>query len=345
MGAAGRPVLLAAAVLAVAVALDRAGLPAPALFAGLTVGLAHALLSGRALRLPESGVTAAHGVIGVTVGVTVQPTTLSAVAGHWLPVTLVTIATLALSIGAGPLLARWTPIDAPTAALGLIAGGASGITAMSDDLGADSRIVAVLQYLRILLIVLLMPAVVVLLFGGEGASSTSTGSLSTDVRALPAVAVLAAAGAWTGRRLRLPTPGLLGPLLLTAPAAALDVPGTDAVPPLLQSLAFAVLGAHVGLRFTTQTLHTLRRALPVVLLLMAALLAANAALGLLLSALTGISPLDGYLATTPGGLYVVLAVAAGSGADTTVVLAVQVLRLLVMLVAAPAVLRLMLRGR
>ncbi len=203
MGAAGRPVLLAAAVLAVAVALDRAGLPAPALFAGLTVGLAHALLSGRALRLPESGVTAAHGVIGVTVGVTVQPTTLSAVAGHWLPVTLVTIATLALSIGAGPLLARWTPIDAPTAALGLIAGGASGITAMSDDLGADSRIVAVLQYLRILLIVLLMPAVVVLLFGGEGASSTSTGSLSTDVRALPAVAVLAAAGAWTGRRLRL----------------------------------------------------------------------------------------------------------------------------------------------
>lgn len=344
MGTAGRAVLLAGAVLVLALALHRSGLPSPALFAGLAVGLAHALLTERALRLPERALTASHAVIGVTVGVAVQPTTLAAVGVHWLPVLLVTVATLALSIGAGALLARWTPLDAPTAALGLVAGGASGITALSDDLGADSRIVAVLQYLRILLIVLLMPAVVVLLFGGEGTSTDAT-TTATDVRTLLVVTVLAVVGTWTGSRLRLPTPGLLGPLLLTAPAAALDVPGTDAVPLVLQSLAFAVLGAHVGLRFTVQTVRTLRRALPVVLLMMGVLLAANAGLGLLLSAATGITPLDGYLATTPGGLYVVLAVAAGSGADTTVILAVQVLRLLVMLVAAPAVLRLLLRWR
>jgi len=45
--------------------------------------------------------------------------------------------------------------------------------------------------------------------------------------------------------------------------------------------------------------------------------------------------LDGYLATTPGGLFAVLATAVGSGADTTLVLAVQVLRLVVMLAVAP----------
>ena len=58
-------------------------------------------------------------------------------------------------------------------------------------------------------------------------------------------------------------------------------------------------------------------------------------------AATGAGALDGYLATTPGGLYVVLATASHGGADTTFVLAVQVLRLLVMLLSAPLLARLL----
>ena len=40
----------------------------------------------------------------------------------------------------------------------------------------------------------------------------------------------------------------------------------------------------------------------------------------MLSATTGASALDGYLATTPGGLYAVLATASDIGADVTFVL-------------------------
>ena len=57
------------------------------------------------------------------------------------------------------------------------------------------------------------------------------------------------------------------------------------------------------------------------------------------------SLLDAYLATTPGGLYAVLPIAYGSGADTTFVLAVQGLRLFAMVLAAPAVVRWLLRDR
>ena len=66
------------------------------------------------------------------------------------------------------------------------------------------------------------------------------------------------------------------------------------------------------------------------------LIVASAGLGAVLAATTGASALDGYLATTPGGLYAVLATATDSGADATFVLAVQVLRLFVMLLSAPA---------
>jgi uncharacterized membrane protein AbrB (regulator of aidB expression) len=48
---------------------------------------------------------------------------------------------------------------------------------------------------------------------------------------------------------------------------------------------------------------------------------------------------DAYLATTPGGLYAVLAVAFGAGANTTFILAVQVLRLLVAVLLAPLAVR------
>jgi uncharacterized membrane protein AbrB (regulator of aidB expression) len=71
---------------------------------------------------------------------------------------------------------------------------------------------------------------------------------------------------------------------------------------------------------------------------------ASAGLGAVLAAVTGVSALDGYLATTPGGLYAVLATATGSGADATFVLAVQVLRLFVMLLSAPLVARWLRRG-
>ena len=50
---------------------------------------------------------------------------------------------------------------------------------------------------------------------------------------------------------------------------------------------------------------------------------------------TGVDRLTAYLATTPGGLFAVLATAADSGSDVTYVLAVQVIRVFAMLLFAP----------
>jgi hypothetical protein len=130
-------------------------------------------------------------------------------------------------------------------------------------------------------------------------------------------------------------------------AAALEltglVPGID-VPALLQSAAFLVIGLQVGISFTRESLRTIGRALPLALAVIVGLIVASAGLGAVLAAATGASALDGYLATTPGGLYAVLATATDSGADATFVLAVQVLRLFVMLLSAPLVARWLRRG-
>ena len=83
---------------------------------------------------------------------------------------LVSAATLVISLVAGALLARVTEVDAPTAALGLVAGGASGIVGMAGELGADDRLVAFMQYLRVLVVVLLTPLLVAVAFPGHGAA-------------------------------------------------------------------------------------------------------------------------------------------------------------------------------
>ena len=75
--------------------------------------------------------------------------------------------------------------------------------------------------------------------------------------------------------------------------------------------------------------------LPLACGLIVGVIVACGLLGLLLTRFTGVDPLTAYLATTPGGLFAVLATAADSGSDVTYVLAVQVIRLVVMLLMAP----------
>ncbi|MBW0105190.1 AbrB family transcriptional regulator, partial [Pseudonocardia sp. KRD291] len=139
---------------------------------------------------------------------------------------------------------------------------------------------------------------------------------------------------------RVPAGSLLGPMVI---ALALSLSGLSfdaSVPSLLVDVAYAVIGWQAGLRFTREALGTVVRVLPLATGLILGVVALCAGLGLLLSWATGMTLLEGYLATTPGGIYAVLATAISSGADVTSVVAVQVLRVILMLIVAPYLARL-----
>jgi uncharacterized protein len=88
---------LGAATVAVAVALSAIGLPSSTLSGALLIGLAVALARPGRLAVLEPAFVAAQAIVGVTMGGYLQASSLSAVAGDWLPVTLVSAATLAVS--------------------------------------------------------------------------------------------------------------------------------------------------------------------------------------------------------------------------------------------------------
>jgi membrane AbrB-like protein len=320
-------------------ALTPLGVPSPALFAGLLVATALAL-GGLPVAVPRRMTGVAQAVIGVVIGVLAQPGTLATLAGQWAPVLLVCVATLAVSMAAGLLLGLRRGISPLTGVLALTAGGASGLVAVSRELGGDDRTVAVVQYLRVGMVTATMPVVAAAGFGaaaGSGPAAPGSAPLAVDVGY---VVVCAVAGTALARVARVPAGALLGPMTV---AIAINLAGWSfgATPPaLLVEVAYAAIGWQAGARFTRESLRTVLGALLPAAALIVGVIAACAGLGLVLSALTGTTALDGYLATTPGGIYAVLATAASAGSDVTFVMAVQVLRVILMLLVMPAVARL-----
>jgi membrane AbrB-like protein len=338
----GRWALLVVLTVALTVLLQALGVPSPALFAGLAVATVLALIGIGPARVARPATSAGQAVIGVVIGVLARPDTLGAVAAGWLPVLLVSLGTLVVSMGAGLLLGVQRGVSPLTGMLALTAGGASGLVAITRELGGDERIVSVIQYLRVGMVTATMPIVATAVFGaGHVGAGTGPGSATGPwYLGVALVAVCALVGVPVANRLHVPAGALLGPMVI---ALALSLSGLtfDASPPaLLVDVAYAVIGWQAGVRFTRPALRTVLRVLPLAALLILAIVTVCAGLGLVLSSATGASLLDGYLATTPGGVYAVLATAISSGGDVTFVVAVQVLRVILMLLVAPFLARL-----
>jgi uncharacterized protein len=310
-------------------------LPSPVLFGSLVGGMLHALTSPVDLDMPPLAFRVGQALVGAVIGGLVQLPTLVRLASDWPAVTLVTIGTLVISLAAGRLLARHPDVSAATGAFALVAGGASGIVALARELGADDRVVTIVQYLRVLLVLLAMPVVTTVFFHPpSGAGSLSAGR----TRWLPDLLFVVLAvgiGLLLQRVVTAPATALLGPMLVAVALSAGGVLGEVSVPAVLANLGYALIGVRVGLRFTRASLRSIARLLPRATLLIVMVIVACAVLGVLLSELTGVDRLTAYLATTPGGFFAVLATAADSGCDVTFVLAVQVIRVFVMLLVAP----------
>ncbi len=321
------------------------GLPSPVLFGALVGGMVHALAdTGHPLEIPPLGFQVGQALVGTVIGGLVNLSTLVRVGRDWPSILAVTVGTLLISVLAGQALALHRGVSRVTGAFALVAGGASGVTALARDLGADDRVVTIVQYLRVLLVLVTMPLVAAVLFH----PATTGGTVSRQHTALAAdlvfVTVSVVGGLAGARWLPIPAGSLLGPLLVAVAISVGGPLGPVSVPPVLESLGYALIGIQVGLRFTRSSLVSIARLLPLTVALILFVIAACAGMGALLSAVTGIDPLTAYLATTPGGLYAVLATAASSGSDVTYVLAVQVIRVFAMLLAAPLLARVLTRG-
>lgn len=130
---------------------------------------------------------------------------------------------------------------------GIIPGGASTMTAISSDYGADMRIVALMQYLRVIVVVLSL-AVSSHVFADSDLTPVMqritwfpplTSHLSYTL-------LIALTGWQLSRLIKLPSGRLLLPMLIAATLQGYDIMQVE-MPQWLLVIIFALIGLSVGL--------------------------------------------------------------------------------------------------
>lgn len=318
------------------IALELLGFPAAVLIGTMAAAILVATAGGRA-NVPRGAFFAAQGVIGCLIAHGVPASTIGKIAEDWPllvgPVIAVSLASNAL----GWAVARSGALPGTTAVWGSAPGAAAAMTLMSQSYGADMRLVAFMQYARVVLVVA-TASVVSRLWAEPGAVAHVAWFPPVAWPDIAATLAVVAVGVTAARRLRIPAGPLLVPMALAI--ALQDGAGVAlALPPWLLAIAYAALGASIGSRFTREILTHAARALPQILASIVALIAICGVFAWMLVAFAGVDPLTAYLATSPGGADSVAIIAATAHVDAPFVMALQTARLIFVLLTGPSVAR------
>ncbi len=327
-------------------ALHLADFPAALLLGPMLAGVAFGLC-GVAIRTPGWAFAGAQAIIGCIVARAITPSILVSIAQDWAVMLLVVSATLAAGGLTGWVLVKYGALPGNTAAWGSSPGGAAAMTAMAEEYGADVRLVAFMQYLRVFIVVLTASAVSRLLIGAQAVTPSPSMSVfepGFDAPLLPLLQTLsiALAGMVAGRAFRIPAGAMLVPMVA---GTLFSTTGTVqlTLPPWLLATAYAALGWYIGLRFTTSVVRHAFRAIPQLLLATVLLMGLCGVSAWMLCAHLHIDALTAYLATSPGGLDSIAIIALGSNADIPFIMALQTLRLFAVILTGPHIARLVCR--
>lgn len=330
--------LLLAISVPVTLLLLWASLPAALLLGPMLAGMALAA-RGRTVEMPAVPFLVAQGVVGCLM-VRGMPLEVFAQMLHTWPLFLsAVLGVIVAACALGWLLTRWQVLGGTTAIWGAFPGAAMTMTLMAESFGADIRLVAFMQYLRVVMVAALASVVARFVMAGSSAHLPPMVFFpAVHAQALIETLLLAAGGALLGRWLAIPAGALLLPMGL---GLALKGAGLISIelPPWLLALAYALLGWSIGLRFSREILLHALRALPAVAGAILALIVACGLMGLALVKLAGVDPLTAYLATSPGGADSVAIIAAATPVDVPFVMTMQTVRFLVVLLAGPALAR------
>jgi uncharacterized protein len=168
------------ASLILALVLDRFALPASFLVGPMLIGILCAL-AGATIRLPRSAFVAGQALIGCLIARAITAALLTSLLQSWPVMTAAIFWTIAASTLVGWLLVRFGSLPGSTAAWGTSAGAASAMVAMSQEFGADPLLVAMMQYLRVIFVVLTASLVAGLWLGPEHLVSSAVATRAFPV--------------------------------------------------------------------------------------------------------------------------------------------------------------------
>jgi hypothetical protein len=232
------------------------GLPA-GLVSGSVLAVATAALLGRPVRVPLALARICYIIVGILLGAVVTPETLRGVTTWPATIALVMLASIGIILATMSYLRvvhRWDPLSA---LMGASPGSMAQVIALSSELGGDLRAIAIVQTVRVLLLVIGLPNGLALFGLAVPAVPVARGPSGEAVLGeMLLLAATSTAFAIAFLRLRVP-----GGLMFGALAGSAILHGTGLIHAVLPwwigSSSVIALGAVVGSRFVNTTLRML----------------------------------------------------------------------------------------
>jgi uncharacterized protein len=290
-------------------------------------------VAGVSVRIHKQAFRIGQGFVGMLVAHAMTLAVLSIVAQSWHIMLLGTLLTVVLSAVVGWVMVRYSGIDGSTAAWGTAPGAASAMVAMSEESGADPRVVATMQYVRVVCVVMI-GALVSHVFGADTSSPVGQvgAALTQPSGILPVLFSVLAIVVGVAVSYKVPAGALLVPLLI---GAALQLTGLlqISLPHSLLAFAYGVIGCYIGLRFDRTAVLYVWKRLPAMIFSSVLLIALCSLSAWLIAEWMGKDFLSVYLATSPGGLDSMAIIAMDTHSDVGFVLAMQTLRLFAVIIS------------
>jgi len=309
-------------------------LPAALLLGPMLAGMAISAAGGSA-RVPTAVFSLAQAVIGCMIAKMAPLAIGGEILSRWPLFAFGVSSVIGASVLLGWLMVRMRVLPGTAVLWGSTPGAATAMILMAEAHGADARLVAFMQYLRVAVVAAFASAI-----ARAWGLSLSPGYTQVvlfpplDWPAFLETLALATLGPLIAAMLRLRSGAFLLPLVagvLLGHRGWLRIE----LPPWLLILSYATVGWSIGLRFTRPLLVHAARAFPRVLACMVGLIALCCVLATVLVVAADVDPLTAYLATSPGGADSVAIIAASSNVDVPFVLAMQTTRLIAVILLAP----------
>ncbi|OWJ71705.1 aminopeptidase [Haematobacter massiliensis] len=278
------------------------------------------------------------GVVGLMIGGSFTPALMSSAGEWWITLLGMAVVTLVLQWLNYLWFRRGMGLDPTTAWFSGSPGGLMENIALGEAHGGDLRVISALQFLRIILVVITLPAAFSIWNGAPVGSSAGVQVPGPPLTATDGLLLVAALvlGQWGARRLSLPAGVVVGPLIVSAIAHATGLIGGQ-VPPALVSGAQWLIGTALGLRFAGMQRARLVQCLGGALVALGISAVAVAAIIAIVRPFIDIPISALLLSYIPGGVVEMGLIALSIGANPVFVTAHHVFRILIAVIITPQI--------
>ena len=319
---------------------DWLNFPVAWLLGPMIAGIIYAIIKGSPQKLPRIIIMLGKAIIGIATAFRFSSGTISLIGTYAIPVVGCILITALLSMCKGYLLSLWGGVSRSTGFLASIPGTAPAIVSMSKELGADAIAVAILQYLRLLLVVFIVPTATIFMFPAIDQTQITTLLLTSGKTSIPMfwnlllIAGCCALGIWGGKKLRLPSSVFFGSFIVGL-NTLWAMPFQLQVPQWLFTVGLLLVGISIGVEFDWKNARQLWKAILIEVGLVIGLIIGCFGVGYKFHLLTEVDLITSVLSFTPGGLQAMIATVNELGGDVGLVLAIQLTRMLSIILIGP----------